>query len=116
MAAAEHCMFCLTVNFQSNVNCLSVTALAALPLRPILKLWLPQCYWSEYLFALEMISTPMMMWKVVPASLRSLMHFNDIPGKPQLRELWEGSDGGIPALWQLISFHISINNNSTCNN
>lgn len=50
------------------------------------------------------------------ASQRNLMHFNDIPGKPQLRELWEGSDGGIPALWQLISFHISINNNSTCNN
>lgn len=50
-----------------------------------------------------MISTPMMMCKAVWGWLESLMHFNENPGKSQLRDLWEGSGGDrSPVLWQLI--------------
>lgn len=84
------------------VNSLPVTSLSVLPSTLRLKLRLPHCCWLAYLFALEMISTPMMWWKAVQGSLESLMHFNENPGESNLRGLWEGNSGCSPALWQLI--------------
>lgn len=40
-----------------------------------------------------------MMWrKVAWVSQESLMHFNEDPGKPKLREMWEGSGVSSPVL------------------